>query len=772
MRIAFLKWLPVGRNVCNPQCQEGVRHKALPLILFLFNLLAFVAVSPAVAELAGDSLPAEVSYNSQIKNYSVYFSTSAEACAYGVSSYKNPLYSDAVGIETPPELVGDCSYTVTWAGYPPQPNQRFQNWFGTQISCPTGYTQVGKTCSQKNPITSPKYPPPSACNTTGNPIYTAYGNKFQREIDYTGTGGSLLTLERVYNSAPAGNQHRLQYSPDNSLGSFGANWLHTYSRALKYVTNGTLTALYAYRPDGRLLFFKPSTNGWVSGADINDTVKVKELTDHWQYTNNATEEVEEYDAKGTLVSITTRTGQMQTLNYSAATPSTPGQLMRVTDQFGRHLDFTYDSLGRISTMADPAGNITGYGYDATGNLSTVTYPDDTPDTTDNPVRTYLYNEPGYTSGKYLPHALTGIKDDDKRYATFTYDTTGKAIATEHADGVDKYQLKYVIDSTTGIPTTVTVTDPLDATYTTKFDIILGAFRSIGQDQPAGPGAGCPAAGNNISYDANGNIASHTDFNGNKTCYAYGLTRNLETVRVEGLAKTAKCSDVLPNNSTITPPARKITTEWNTFWRVPKTIAEPNRLTTQVWGNTCGSKGVLCSKTLQATSDSTGANGIAAQPVGNTRSWNYSYNNRAQLETLDGPRNNTTAVTDQTTYDYYPDDAAVASNSKLLNTVTDGEGHVTTYNSYDANGNPTKITAANGVVSNLDYNARNRLKTFTVAGRTTYLDYYPNGLLSKVTSPAAGTITYGYDDAQRLTSITNAANEKVVYTLDKQGNRTK
>ena len=36
----------------------------------------------------------------------------------------------------------------------------------------------------------------------------------------------------------------------------------------------------------------------------------------------------------------------------------------------------------------------------------------------------------------------------------------------------------------------------------------------------------------MTYDANGNIASKTDFNGNRTTYSYDLTRNLETSRTE------------------------------------------------------------------------------------------------------------------------------------------------------------------------------------------------------------------------------------------------
>ena len=39
----------------------------------------------------------------------------------------------------------------------------------------------------------------------------------------------------------------------------------------------------------------------------------------------------------------------------------------------------------------------------------------------------------------------------------------------------------------------------------------------------------------LTYDANANVSSRTDFNGQKSCYAYDLSRNLETKRVEGVS---------------------------------------------------------------------------------------------------------------------------------------------------------------------------------------------------------------------------------------------
>ena len=113
-----------------------------------------------------------------------------------------------------------------------------------------------------------------------------------------------------------------------------------------------------------------------------------------------------------------------------------------------------------------------------------------------------------------------------------------------------------------------VTDPLGTarTYTLTNQHGLGKLASVSQP--------CPTCGSSaaITYDANGNVASRTDFNGNKTCYAYNLTRNLETARLEGLAGEQSCP---ANLETYVPAAgtreRKITTQWHPTYRLPTQI---------------------------------------------------------------------------------------------------------------------------------------------------------------------------------------------------------
>jgi YD repeat-containing protein len=626
----------------------------------------------------------------------------------------------------------------------------------------------------------------------GNPVDAATGVKLQPEIDYSGPDG--LVFERTYrsslgqfasvlNSGWTQPQTANSALPGNRAACYSGvykynNEIHSYCFPYSGTSSGFTQAPGAYQhylqtSSGQsLLFNDPSNNGSAPVAKADTNIRVVRNTDAatqnlwlWELTLED-DSHERYSADGRLVARWPRSGSAQQVTYTYSddtTPTTvaplPGLLIRITNAFGRSLNFTYNMDGQMVNMTDPNNGIYTYAYDNYNNLTQVTYPDDTPDVaSDNPKRIYLYEDSRF------PHALTGITDEagTPPYATFQYeaqnlnDTRGRAISTEHAGAVEKYTFAYNTDGST------TVTDPLNTPRTYTYTTLLGVKRVTGMTQPC---ATCGSSAASTTYDANGNVASRTDFNGTQTTYAYDLTRNLETSRIEAVG---------------TPEQRTITTEWHPAYRLPVRIAEPNRRTTFVYHGdtvvngtttttlTCGATGALCRKTVQATNDANGGQGFSPTPTG-TRTWNYTYNSRGQILTVNGPRGD---MNDVTSHTYYAANDPVVDNRKLLKTVTNALGQITTYNTYDAHGRPTRITDPNGVVTDLVYDARGRLTNLTRGGLTTTLAYTSYGALWKVTTPAAGTVTYGYDNAHRLTSITNGASEKIVYTLDNQGNRTK
>src|SRR5262249_31981934 len=144
---------------------------------------------------------------------------------------------------------------------------------------------------------------------------------------------------------------------------------------------------------------------------------------------------------------------------------------------------------------------------------------------------------------------------------------------------------------------------------------------------------------------------------------------------------------------------------------------------------------------------------------NTRTWTYTYNRTGQLLTAQSPRSDLTAIT---TYGY---DGGTSGGTLI--SVTDALSHVTTINTATGGGLPKKITDPNGIHSTLSYNARNWLTSSVIAtsagNLTTSLTYDSAGNLTKTTLPDNSYLSYGYDNAHRRNSITNALSESAAIT---------
>jgi RHS repeat-associated protein len=149
-----------------------------------------------------------------------------------------------------------------------------------------------------------------------------------------------------------------------------------------------------------------------------------------------------------------------------------------------------------------------------------------------------------------------------------------------------------------------------------------------------------------------------------------------------------------------------------------------------------------------------------------RTWTYTYDSYGRRLTAQGPR---TDVNSTTTFAYYT--CTTGAQCGELETVTDPVGNVTTYNTYNAHGQPLTITDPNGVVTTLTYDYRLRLTSRQVGTETTTFSYYPTGLLKQVTLPDSSYVLYTYDNGHRLTEISDGAGNSIQYTLDAMGNRT-
>jgi len=635
----------------------------------------------------------------------------------------------------------------------------------SQLFCPESPIYLFNTRTNTDPVnlefscigTTPEIEPCKDCDAKGNPIHPGTGQKLQVETDYVSPSGGLK-FERSYRSTNGlfTSVATTTFTDNTLLGITGGCLQGTFtdptgkihSYCFPYIGNGTQT-YRLFTPEGRYIMFSGPANAVVAKADAN--IKVSQRTnasgDNEWVILREDDSVEVYSTKG-LLQRTTSLGGSPDIVYSYSDATTPvsiapraGLLIQMTDQGGRHLDFTWDSSARMQTMTNPEGGLYQYGYDANSNLTSITYPD-------NSQRQYHYNEAAYINNGEpcpnaagLPNALTGITDENGvRYAFFKYECDGRAVSTEHIDGIDKYSFIYTGNVDTAVATTET--DPLGTVRTRKYAQLLSIVQPVSVTQPAPDGKGTVTS--SISYDANGNIISRTDFNGITTTYSYDLTRNLETSRTEA-AGTAE--------------ARTISIDWHPQYRLPLSITELGLKTSYRYD----AKGNITQKTLTDLVTKT------------TRQWNTSYTYSATGQIIskleDGPR---TDVKDLTRYDYYGENATCTEIPLgcrgQLKQVTNPLGHTTSISGYNASGAPLTIIDPNGLETHLTYDARQRVAAVDMGGERTVYTYDPAGQLIRITLANGATLDYHYDNAHRLIQVNDQQGNTLQYTLDNMGNR--
>ncbi len=696
------------------------------------------------------------------------------------------------------------------------------------VACPTNLTfdNVLNLCTNTNRATvigSSQYflAPPLAnpnCEGEGDPCHPATGNKSQRETDIPSHATVGSEFIRFYNSL----------GDHNSSQSLAPGWRHTYSRQLNestlgtsdlyqgnldqsrlystaseactsgwqeiraYAWNGALSSATASfgdnqnclikqsgktianfpirptlnqhialpqpnptsqlititRPNGQAYHFEKSNGIWID--PLYPEVSLTTDGSNWVFTN-ADNSRENYDGTGKLLSITSVRGDTQTLTYD-----TNNRLTRVETSSGDSLQFNYDASNRISAVLDNTGRKWTYRYGATGNLEFVDNPDNT-------TKQYHYDDLNFI------HALTGITDErGKLYATWTYNADGKAISSENGGGVERVDLTYNPDGTT------TVTDSRGAIRTYHFSAERGnlAVLQITGDQCTN----CPNGDKkNRRYDINGYLSGTTDWGDSVTRYGNYDAKGQYGCKVEGMSSF----DTTVNNgscsfdSSASPNARRTDYTYDPrFFNKITSITEPSVFSGQnkVTTYTYDAFGNRTSETITGF-DPSGA------PVTRTTTWQYN-GPLNQLSFRDGPR---TDVSDYTTYRYYPNDSTVPVGSRArLKEIEDANGILTRRNiQYTATGKVASEQRPNGLsLSYTYYPGNDRLQTLTETGpttsRTTRWTYLATGEVQSITTADgtadATTLTFGYDDARRLTRITDGLGNHIDYTLDTEGNR--
>jgi RHS repeat-associated protein len=713
---------------------------------------------------------------------SLSFSTGQEACEgwtsimnegvqQNISTYKNPVYIDS------PSFGPGCNALQTSIANPQMSSTSYtQDAAVKYATCPAGYTYYASNNICRRSGLADKPICKDACDYFGNPIDPARSAKVEFIAEELTTA---LALRRTFRSLP-----NIAGGPSRLASLYGRGWNSELTQQLLHnpVTGSSSSeTAFLYRADGTLLTFKKNAAGsWMPETDFADYRLVQYLvpvgTAVWELTT-AENVSERYDALGRLLDI-----RKDGTAYMTLIRDSVGNLQAIADRHERLSIITYTAQHRIGSIALPDGTQIVYGYDTNNRLVSVVH---------GGISTeYLYVDIAGANGTYL----SGVKNGGVLHASFGYDTTGRAVSTEYANGVNRYSLTYTangVSATTpnGSLTNIQYQQQLGSNLPTQRVDIATINGQVLTRQRA----------DNI-FDASNNLISQVTPT-TLVCTYYASGTNLRIAKFEYPKTTTACPSTLTVATTSTSHLRAELTAWdmNVLKIQERKVLNSNNLTeskTTYTHNTRGQTTAMCQIDPNNPTAMAYVCGSATNaPVG-VRQSTMTYCEQADVTagtcpivglmlSSNGPR---TDVSDISTYTYYPTDAANCATAPTtcayrkgdLWKVTNALNHVMETTAYDGAGRVLQMKDANNVITDMQYHPRGWLTHRKVRGSDnateaddaiTTMDYDATGQVIKVTQPDGDFINFTYDAAHRLTGISDALNNSISYTLDNAGNRT-
>ncbi|MGN9907857.1 RHS repeat-associated core domain-containing protein [Phytohabitans sp. LJ34] len=415
-----------------------------------------------------------------------------------------------------------------------------------------------------------------------------------------------------------------------------------------------------------------------------------------------------------------------------------GTLASVADSQGRVTRFV-NSGGRISRVTDPSGAVVGdYTYDADGRLIGFTN-----------------REGGSVSMTYDGSRLKTLTDQASRVWRFTFTALGEVAQVTTPRPAGPVDTLFAYDS----DTQTTQTDPNGNKTIYTFDA-LG--RQVQAKDPLGHSQ-------SRTWTASSDVQAVTDGLQNSTTGVYDSLRNLISTKLPTGATTTfgYANTALPNlpTSVKDPAGNELTREYDAAGNLTKIRSTPLAVDVEVRAYS-GPRALLTSRkdangnitefTYDAQGNLTAV--VPPLPMGQTR---YTYDSLSRI----------TSITDgagkriEYHYDRLDRIVAISHSGVALQAMT-----------YDSLGNLTKRETAE-VTTRFAYDTHPTGSQVTSAARTqgtatetvTYT-YDKAGNLTSLTDPG-GTTRYGYDIAYRLTSLADPFGQTTTFGYDAADRRT-
>ncbi|NYZ69841.1 RHS repeat protein, partial [Endozoicomonas sp. SM1973] len=524
------------------------------------------------------------------ESHSQYGATPIEACKKAVASYNRvqPLANRA-----PTYFVEEIAFkSPYWGNCVNRYNKSSSSTWLLPLSAISRDCGEAEYLDDKAMACINKNAQPQVC--AGNPVNIATGNKIQW---FTDLALSHLKVKRLY--LQVGTLSKWYFSFQRTLNVFKYN-----NDLVAHITRDSGQEIVLYQQDGT----------WQD--DDASGYQVKTLDDSGQYQlltpSNATET---YDNQGRLIKVEFPSQQAMELAYE--------DNKIVISQGNISVNYHLNDKHQITSI-ESGSLVRNYQYDEQGRLSGTDF-------------NGKYKETYHYENGQFPVLLTGITNaNNQRYATWEYDSKGRATVSKHAGDVDEFTFSYPDENST------TVTNPLGKKTTYHFEEING-FRKV-KSVEGHASANCLAANKNYEYFDSGLLKSKTDWQGVKTTYQYN-DRGLTTEKVEAAG---------------TLQARTTTTQWHNQFFLPIQVSEPGKLTTYQYTE---------AGQLQSTTETDSA-GVASSSsgVGNDNNGLSSQQEEASETTTDTPNTDGGRATDGLEVD---NEATPSTNNSTIDSDNDG-----------------------------------------------------------------------------------------------------
>jgi RHS repeat-associated protein len=392
-----------------------------------------------------------------------------------------------------------------------------------------------------------------------------------------------------------------------------------------------------------------------------------------------------------------------------------GNVLSITDALGRQTVKTYNAFNQVLTDKDGNGVTTTSTYDSRGNLTNVSRP--LTGTSQTQTTTYNYADVAH------PGDVTSMVDADNKTWVYGYDGNGYRNSAKDPLG---NQATFVFNGDGWKTSSVTPKGNVGgcgctAQYTTTY-----GYNPFGQLTTTSD----PLSHGSIRhYDADQNLDSLTDANGNVTTYVYDLANQQTQIKRADTPQTIFTTDYNPDGTVLAQKDGK--------------------------NNAIVTYGYDALARVTSTTDG----------LGNATS--FSYDGAGNRLTKQDPGGNC-SLTPGTNCTRFTYDAA---NQLKTISYSDGVTPNVTNIAYDSVGQRTGMTDGTGT-SAWVWDSLYRLKSYTNgAGAQLQYAYNLRNLPTTITYPGSLNLTRAYDDAGRLTSVQDWLSNTSSFGYDPNSNLT-